>query len=362
MSYSIKPFMATGIGSMPFTDPAYACNLVLSKFPDAPFWPQLPKLGFAEDMVAQYSEGIAGITLDFDERIISGALSSESLEEMTHFYESYMAVSEDAAGDVSVGRMTEDASKGLFEFLRQVEARGTRYQFIKVQTTGPCTFALGVKGADGSPVYYAEDYRDLIVKALAMKCRWQIRTFSPFAEKIICFIDEPVLSAFGSSAYLGVKREDVVALLAETGETVHLEGGLAAVHCCGNTEWTILIDAGVDIINFDAYEYGETIALYHSEVSAFLSSGGILAWGAVPTSDVVMKTSVSALELHLEDMMDHLASKGISKELIVKQAIITPACGTGSIPEAHAERVFEFTRQLSQSMMAKYALGGGGSE
>ncbi len=358
MNDVIKPFIATGIGSMPFTDAGYACDLVLSKFPDAPFWPQLPKLGFAEDMVAQYSEGIAGITLDFEDRIIRGELNAESLDSMTQFYESYIMVSEDASGDVSCGTMTEEASKGLFEFKRKLEASGKKFPYIKVHTTGPCTFALGVKGSDGAPVYYQEDYRDLIVKALAMKCRWQIRDFSPFAEKIICFIDEPVLSAFGSSAYLGVNREDVVALLAETVEAVHMEGGLAAVHCCGNTEWTILIDAGVDIINFDAYEYGETIALYRSEVSDFLSSGGVLAWGAVPTSDVVMQASVASLEAHLEDMMDHLASKGISKDLITRQAIITPACGTGSIPVEHAEQVFELTHGLSQRMMEKYAAGG----
>ena len=47
-------------------------------------------------------------------------------------------------------------------------------------------------------------------------------------------------------------RDDTVAKLGEVIEAVHAEGALAGVHCCGNTEWSILIDAGVDIINFDA--------------------------------------------------------------------------------------------------------------
>ncbi len=87
-----------------------------------------------------------------------------------------------------------------------------------------------------------------------MKCRWQIQKFKPYADKIICFIDEPILSAFGSSTYVSVKREDVVALIGEVVEAVHAEGAMAGVHCCGNTDWSILIDAGVDIINFDAFE------------------------------------------------------------------------------------------------------------
>ncbi len=52
-----------------------------------------------------------------------------------------------------------------------------------------------------------------------------------------------------------------------------MDGAVAGVHCCGNTDWTILIDAGVDMINFDAFEYGETIALYPDAVKGFLLQG-----------------------------------------------------------------------------------------
>ncbi len=86
--------------------------------------------------------------------------------------------------------------------------------------------------------------------------RWQIQKFQPFADKVICFIDEPILSGFGSSTYVTVKREDVVGLLNEVITAVHADDALAGIHCCGNTEWSILIDAGVDIVNFDAFEYG----------------------------------------------------------------------------------------------------------
>ena len=55
---------------------------------------------------------------------------------------------------------------------------------------------------------------------------------------VICFIDEPILSAFGCSTYVSVQRDDVVAKLREVIEAVHAEGALAGVHCCGNTEWT----------------------------------------------------------------------------------------------------------------------------
>ena len=51
---SMKPeFLATGIGSMPFEDVDGAVELSLSRFSQAPFWPQLPRRSPKENMVVQ---------------------------------------------------------------------------------------------------------------------------------------------------------------------------------------------------------------------------------------------------------------------------------------------------------------------
>jgi hypothetical protein len=171
---------------------------------------------------------------------------------------------------------------------------------------------------------------------------------------VICFVDEPVLSAYGSSTYVAVSREDVVALVGEMIEAIHADNGIAGVHCCGNTEWSIPIDAGADIVNFDAYGFGETIALYPAAVKAHLERGGMLAWGVVPTSVAIREHNVTSLAEHLEKMMEHLASKGIDKELIVEQALITPSCGAGTMESEDALKVFEVTGALSEAMREKY--------
>jgi hypothetical protein len=187
-----------------------------------------------------------------------------------------------------------------------------------------------------------------------MKCRWQIQKFRPYADNIICFIDEPILSAFGSSTYVSVKRDDVVALLSEMIHAIHADGGIAGIHCCGNTEWSIPIDAGVDIVNFDAFQYAETIAMYPDPMKDHLQRNGILAWGVVPTSIAIREQTIDGLSDRLEKAMDHLASKGIEKQLIVEQAVITPSCGTGSMTPADAEQVFRLTGALSREMKRRY--------
>jgi hypothetical protein len=349
-------FLATAIGSMPFTDPQKAVEISLKYLNNAPIWPQLPRLGLNEQMEMQYSEGIPCVKIDREKNRMYFDTSVDYSELFANFYENYLtAMDPDTGnGDCSSMAISEEFSKGIYALEKNLKKSNIKLPYVKVQTTGPCSFALTIVDENKRALYYNEEFRDVIVKALAMKCRWQIQKFKPFSENIICFIDEPILSGFGSSTYVSVNREDVVNILKEVIFAIHQDKGIAGIHCCGNTEWSILIDAGIDIVNFDAFGYGETIAMYPDHVKKFLANGGILAWGIVPTSKVIREHSVATLEVHLEKMMDHLASKGIDKKIITEQSIITPSCGTGSIDPEDALKVFMLTDELSRKMKSKY--------
>ncbi len=350
-------FMATAIGSMPFTDPAYAVRIALESMDQAPIWPQLPKLGMREQMEIQYSEGMPSIRIDPEKQRMYFDTDCDYSESFAGFYEKYLEAMDPEAGtgDCSALAISPDYAAGLHELAAELQRSGRRPQYVKVQTTGPCSFALTIVDENKRAIYYNEEFRDVIVKALAMKCRWQIQKFKPLAEKgVICFIDEPILSAFGSSTYISVKREDVVELLREMIAAVRADGGIPGIHCCGNTEWSILVDAGVDIVNFDAYDYGHTIAMYPGPIGSHLERGGSLAWGIVPTSTAIREQDAASLEAKLEEGMDRLAAGGIDKALIAERALITPSCGTGSMEPADAERVFQLLRALSERMKEKY--------
>ncbi len=342
---------------MPFKNPEYAVNISLSQLKESPIWPQLPQLTINEQMEIQYSEGIPCVIIDKENGRMYFDTSGDYSESFAEFYEAYiMAMDPDEGnGDCSAMAIGPDFSKGIYTMEKRLQEDGKTYPFIKVHTTGPCTVALATVDENKRSIYYNEEFRDVIVKALAMKCRWQIQKFSQYADNIICFIDEPILSAFGSSTYVSVKREDVVMHLSELIEAIHADNAIAGVHCCGNTEWSILVDAGVDILNFDAFEFGETIAIYPDSMKSLLERGGSIAWGIVPTSTAIRETTVDALIDHLEKTMDNLAAKGINKQLIAEQAIITPSCGTGSMDPQDAEKVFEMTQILSVKMREKYS-------
>jgi hypothetical protein len=340
--------LATGIGSLPHPKAEDAVRLILSHVPDAPFWPQLPARGLNEQMEVQYNEGLPRVVIDrAKERMYLDTAGDTSMD-LAAFYEQYLAEALDTFA------ITAAFSQGIPALEAALPAAGRR-PFVKVQTTGPISFGLTIVDEHKRAIYYHPEFVDAVVKCLAMKCRWQIRKFAPFAERVICFIDEPILSAFGSSTYVSVTRDDVVAKLAEVIEAVHSEGALAGVHCCGNTEWSILVDAGADIVNFDAFDYGETIALYPDAVRRHLEAGRALAWGVVPTNSAKLTLQTAErLVATFDRLVEHLAKTAkLDKALIVRQALITPSCGTGSLPVPDAERVFALLRETSQALRAR---------
>jgi hypothetical protein len=341
--------LATAIGSLPHADAQVAVKVVLASIPEAPIWPQLPANGINEQMEVQYSEGIPRVIIDRDKQRMFIDTSGDSSLELADFYEKFLAE------DIDYFQITPAFSQGIYAMESALQAAGSRRPFIKVQTTGPLSFGLTIVDENKRAIHYNPEFADAVLKALAMKCRWQLRKFRPFAERMICFIDEPILSAFGSSTYVSVTRDDVIARLGEMVEAVHAEGALAGVHCCGNTEWTLLIEAGVDIVNFDAFDYGETIALYPGAVKRYLEAGNALAWGIVPTNSAkIQAQTAESLVNKFNGLVDHLAKTAkIDRDLIVRQALITPSCGTGSMPVADAERVFKILRETSVALHEK---------
>jgi len=357
---SFEPrLLATAIGSMPHATADEALDVVLANIPEAPIWPQLSARGLLEQMEIQYSEGMPRRVIDREKGRMYFDTSGEYWDDLAVFYETYMMAMDpdDGDGDCSGLAISPEHSAGLYALDARLTAGGEKLPYIKVQATGPCSFSLTITDENKRLLYYNEEFRDVVVKAIAMKCRWQIQRFSPHAEQVICFIDEPILSAYGSSTYVAVQRDDVIAMLEEVIAAIHADGGVAGIHCCGNTEWSILVDAGVDLINFDAYGFGETIAMYPEHIRRHLERGGALAWGIVPTSAAVRDETASSLAARFDALVGHLVERtGLDRQLILRQALITPSCGTGSMDVPDAERVFELAGQVSALLRERHGI------
>lgn len=331
----LKPFSITGIGSLPYMDAQEACRLVLETF-DIPFWPQLPKMSFREGMVAQYSEGMPFVTADAERESVS--LHKGVGDDLDRFYES--------CTDKCRIAISEDYARGFHSFLKAVRSR--RFTTLKGQITGPLTFTLGLKDGEGRLAYFDEELREVALMLLQAKARWQIDHLGQYADQVLIFIDEPILSALGSSAYLGVSREETLRLLRETSHAIKDSGGIPGIHCCGNADWPLVIESGATVINFDAYAYFENFAIYHDEIRKFLEAGGYLAWGIVPTTDAIAGETPESIAEAFSTKLDAL-SRHIPRELLSSRLILTPSCGTGSRTVAETLKIFQLLIRLKES-------------
>jgi hypothetical protein len=93
-------------------------------------------------------------------------------------------------------------------------------------------------------------------------------------------------------------------------------------------------------------------------IRRFISAGKILAWGIVPTGnrdDILRETAASLAEKWFEEI-ESLEALGIDRRRIVSQSLITPSCGTGTLPLDLAEKVLQLTREVSDRVRATLGL------
>jgi hypothetical protein len=268
---------------------------------------------------------------------IGAVIDDEAHAQVEGFYARYL---ED---DANLFAVSADYAAGLYA-LRDARAALQRAQWIKGQVTGPISFGLKVVDQNLRPMLYDDTLRDVLVKHLARKAQWQEKFLSELGQTLI-FVDEPSLALIGASV-VALNRDEVVRDLEEVFSALR---GLKGTHCCGNTDWSMLLETSVNVISFDAYTYAENLALFADDVKRFLDRGGALAWGIVPTvEEQIASESVESLVARLDAAMGLLVKKGIDRDLLYARALITPACGLGTISVAAAERAFALTRGVSE--------------
>jgi len=320
------------IGSMPQTDAKAACAMVKHYLKDIPVWPQLPDRTFMEHMNVQFSEGFPGFTVDGKKYFIKNTGSThESLEKL---YNAYLS------NDASKFPTGEKYASGLHAFL----SSGITRQAVKGQIVGPVTWGLSVTDEDNKAIIYDDVLGDAVPKFLRLKAAWQENALRKISPNTIIFLDEPYMASFGSSA-VQVSRDKVIELLNEVFKGIT---GLKGIHCCGNTDWPVLLSTNTDIISFDAYNYAGSFALYPGEIKKFLNRGGAIAWGIVPnTAEALNNETVASLKDRLGEAMAPFTRKGISMGKLIEQGLLTPGCGLAGLPPEVAERVLELLADLS---------------
>jgi len=314
---------ATGIGSLPGTDPAEALRLVLGELPDLAHLPELPARGPGADLLGRTAALLVDLAVDLTPagwRLVPRPGIDQ--RRAREFLERDL----DALTDVA------DGFTGPF----------------KVQAAGPWTLAAGLERTRGDrAVVDAGARRDLgqsLAEGIAAHAS-AVAARLPGAE-IVVQLDEPsvpavligglpTVSGFGKLAAVegATVEQELAAVVGSLGRPV-------VVHCCApRVPLDLFRGAGAAAVSFDLGLVQDL-----DPVGTAVESGTQLLLGVVPGTDTPLpapKATASRVQAWWNEL-------GFSADRLATAVTLTPSCGLAGASPAYARAAMAHVREAAK--------------
>jgi methionine synthase II (cobalamin-independent) len=319
---------ATGIGSLPGTDPAEAARLVFGELPDLPHLPELPARGAGADLLGR----TAALLVDLPVEIVASGWAVASRP----------------------GRDLRRARDFLAWDLDALELQAAGYTgALKVQVAGPWTFAAEVELHTGHRIVTDHGATRDLAASLAEGLREQLADIAarvPGA-RLVVQLDEPSLPAVlggtvPTPSGWGTARAVEATVVEQTlrGVLEVAPAGARVVHCCApDVPISLLRSAGADAVAVDAAlldngkldEYGEAI------------DAGLALWlGVVPSTDATI-----TLDSARDPIRRLWNTLGFPASQLAASVVPTPACGLAAASPDYVRRAFSVLRDAGRSLL-----------
>ncbi|PZS14179.1 MAG: methionine synthase [Pseudonocardiales bacterium] len=326
------PGAATGIGSLPGTDPIEAARLVFDELPDLPHLPELPARGAGADMIGRTAALLAGLAAEI---VPSGwRLASRPGRDL---------------------RRAQDVLARDLDALEQVA--GSYVGTLKLQLAGPWTMAAGVEVPSGHRVVGDHGATRDLADSLSEGLRAHIQDVGsrvPGA-RLVVQLDEPFLPAVlggtvptpsGFGTVRAVSGEVVEQALGAVLGVIPPGGRV--VHCCAaDAPIAALRSAGADALAFDLALLGDG---RYDELGEAVDAGTSLWLGVLPSLDATV-----TLDAAREPIRRLWNALGFPVGDLAAAVVPTPACGLAGASPDYARRVLGVLRDVGRGM---YELAG----
>lgn len=311
----------TGIGSLPHVDPDEAVRFVAQHSPTIPFWAQLPQRSDDEMMLPQ----MLALLQDVLQRRSTAQFEIPS-HRLREFHQRLREA--DAILD-------ENSAAGFYAFERACMANVFPQAIaLKGQITGIVTLAHCIF-VDDKPLAAMPETLAYFTYYLCRLGVWQVQRLNQFGKPVLIFIDEPALG-------LGALAEKSLVNLRKLVMALRSAGAYVGVHCCASDLPDLICRAKPDIISFDAHQ-GLEAFLSNSEVQTFVSAGGWLALGLIPTWTNLDQFDATQAFVRLVNAVE--GKYDLSQ--FASHSLITATCGLGLLPIESAATSFTKCYELS---------------
>jgi methionine synthase II (cobalamin-independent) len=321
------PGSATGIGSLPGTDPAEAARLVFGELPDLPHLPELPARGAGADMIGR----AAALLVDMPVEIVASGWCL-------------------AAHD---GRDVRRARDFLARDLDALEAEADGYVgALKLQAAGPWTLAAAVELPSGHKVVSDHGATRDLAASLTEGLRvhlGEVQRRVPGA-RLVLQLDEPGLPAVLSgrvptpSGY-GTARSVEASVVEQALRDVLsvAEAGGRVVHCCADdVPIQLLRDAGVDALSVDA---ARLTTKQNDALGEAIDSGTSLWLGVLPSTDAAVTPDAAR-----NAVQRFWGELGFVPSEAAAAIVPTPACGLAGASPDYVRRVLTLLRETGAAL------------
>jgi methionine synthase II (cobalamin-independent) len=319
----------TGIGSLPHTQLEMGLQAALAL--DIPFLPQLPAGRPSEFMIPQALEGLPGLRWDEE------GLCTVDLGKWGEGRAGFEARLEAAlsSGGLESFEPSLEGCRAWRPFLWEVENR--KLAFAKAQLAGPFTVRSVARTSEGHATLDVPGLDEAIFRLVLARSLAMVKALRRAGTTPLFFLDEPGLYAFERSNPRHLLAMQELRLLVVA---LQREGALVGVHCCGNTDWASLLDAGPDVLSLDVRLSLDAVLEESGAFARFLESGATLSLGIIPTN-LVSTYEVGELVDAVEVSLKAALPPGQSFERVGAQVLLTPACGLAMRTVVDAEHILE---------------------
>lgn len=328
----------TAMGIMPHEDVNAALKLAFTV--DIPFWPQLPRLSFYEDMYVQAMENFPGAVID-ERRARIYVDTKKFMDDIPQYI--------DNEDNPAFFRMSDRYSLVYREFLLK---KLSCFRAIRGQVISPVSLTLKIIDENDKPIVYNDEIRSLAFSFIQKKVNTQFRELEKKNAGAFVWVDDPGLE-FIFNAMCGYDSTKAKKELTEFFDGIEGPRGL---HLCGRPDWDFLLSLNIEILSLNAYAFGDIFVTYPG-TKDFIKRGNIISWGIVPTYfDEFYHEDVESIAKRLEANWRVLTDGGLDMELIVRNSILAPATCNLSNPDktVTVENSFRLLSELSARLKEKY--------
>ncbi len=172
----------------------------------------------------------------------------------------------------------------------------------------------------------------------------------------LAMIDEPVLADLMSPDF-PIPPDHAIDVMSSAMASLPHEV-VAGIHCNTQCDIAAMLAAGPDVISVPV---AEGLADWAGYIDRFLTDGGVIAWGVVPTGKPIAASSERYWR-ELSDVWCELVRRGCDPVALRRQSMVTPGGGLEAHAVSVARRLARLTADVAtrvrdQANATRFALG-----